>query len=241
MKLIGLNGRLRSGKDTAVEYIRDAARPGVTERAGFADKMKLSGVLALGFDPSTVEEAVAIANRIKESGRIAVTWSILDPHPNRHEDDWSAGRMSVPQQVLRSKTIDGRDFWQRYGTEAHRDALDDKDFWVNALLPQPHMGVIPRSSELGNERNLRAAFPGIDVLCITDVRFANEAERILNLGGVVWLIDAEERLGPLPSNAHASEHPLPPEYVTITVPNNTTLEQFQVACRTAWELTNAHS
>lgn len=221
MKLIGINGRLRSGKDTAVAFIREAAHPRVVERTGFADKIKLSGVRALGFDPATVEEAVEIANRIKEAGSVVSTWSIDDPKPSPRD----ATDFRRRTQILKSKTITGREFWQRYGTEAHREVFET-DFWVNHLLPTPGMGGSPS-----------ARFPGVDVLCITDVRYPNEARRILDLGGVVWQIDAEQRLGPLPEGSHPSEYPLPPEYVTIRVPNNTTIEQFQVACRTAWELT----
>lgn len=207
MKLIGIKGRLHSGKDTTVEYIRQAAGPQATvDRAGFADKMKRSGLEALGYDTTNwpIERVLEVANEIKECGDIIVVLNDRE-----------------------SSRINGRLFWQRYGTEAHRDIFW-QEFWVDALFP---VGLI------GNPIGLAKAFPGTDILVVTDCRFPNEAERILDLGGDVWQIEAEGRLGPLPEDAHVSEYPLPPEYVTLTVPNNGTLDQFEVAVRSTYSLT----
>lgn len=209
MQLIGLNGRMRSGKDTAVEYIADYmslisdgdSEPLVVERAGFADKLKMSAARALGFDPSSVDEAVTICGALK-GGDVT-----------SRDADGSFMRIS------------GREFLQRYGTECHRDIFG-QDFWVNALLPMRFI------SHDDGSRHLRAVddlFPGFDVLCVTDVRFENEAKRIRALGGEVWYIEADQRLGPLPEGSHPSEHPLPPELIDRTVRNNRGLLDFQQA------------
>jgi hypothetical protein len=58
-----------------------------------------------------------------------------------------------------------RSFLQRYGTESHRDVFGN-DFWVDQLLP------------VGGYYAGRA-------ICVTDCRFANEYERIIELGGHV--------------------------------------------------------
>lgn len=217
MQLIALNGRAHSGKDTAYTMIDALVREqgGVAERICFADKLKLSGMRALGFDPESTAEAVATADVLKEHGYVTTTWK--DEHNN-----------------LVKKSVSGREFWQLYGTEAHRDVFG-KDFWVDALLP------LPPATLLGEpEHNmgyfLSARYPGVDVLVETTTRFPNEAERVLNLGGQVWRIDANVRLGPLPESAHESERGLPPEYITLTVPNNHSLESFEIALRAAWRL-----
>jgi len=196
MRLIGLHGRLRSGKNEAVEFIREAADPGIVQRAAFADKIKLSAALALGFEPESVEEAIEICNLIKEHYWVSVT----------DVDNNTFGEVT------------GREFLQRYGTESHRNIFGE-EFWLDALLP--------RSSA-----PLYAQFPGTDVLVVTDVRFENEAYRIRMLGGEVWYIEAEQRLGP--RDEHISEQLLADHWLTRTVSNNTDLLDFEQAIKKAY-------
>lgn len=196
--VIGLNGRLHSGKDTAFEAIRNYfAEAGMaTRRVAFADPLKKSAAAALGYSEMRIEEAVAFCNILKESGRITVTWD-------------------EPLGFPRGTTFSGREFLQWYGTEAHRDVFSD-DFWVTATLP-------PSVYELDEK------YPDTDVLVVTDVRFPNESERIADLLGHVWHIDAEQRLGPLPDDAHPSERPLPDHLIDRWIRNNDTLEDYQRA------------
>lgn len=203
MYLIGLNGRLHSGKDTAYEALRDGLNGDIVQRVAFADKVKLSGMAALGLTQGTDEDTIALANRLKEVGTITVSC-------NMHAAEYAHDH---PQEHV----ISGREFWQWYGTEAHRDIFDDQ-FWVNALLPKPYTNVI--APQAMNDNQISLAFPDVDVLVITDCRFVNEATRIIELGGEVWHLDAERRLGPLPEDAHPSEHPLPAEYITRTIDAN---------------------
>lgn len=216
MRLIGLNGRLHCGKDTAVQYIREAAPNLRVERIGFADKMKLSGVRALGFDPVDMEQALLIANLIKEHGTVTITGV----------DEFYNGFTG---------TISGRQFWQRYGTEAHREVYGD-EFHVDALLPRPSDHPSEGVQAVTSKQKLQRAFPDVDVLLITDVRFPNEARRIRALGGEVWYIEADKRLGPLPPGSHISEHPLPDDLVSVTIHNNTSLENYETAVKLTWEL-----
>lgn len=220
--LIGLNGRARSGKDTAAAYIRRCCG-GSMQRVGFADKLKLSAAFVFGFDPQSVEEAVDIAERIKTSGSVVTTWQEGFRAAQGTHDSRSFGR--VPN--IRSKTISGRELYQRYGTEAHRDVFG-RDFWVDALLPQP--------AHHGGPYGLQQRFPGIDFIVIVDLRFENEAERVLDLGGYVWRIDADERLGPLPANAHISEQGLPDELTCLTVDNNRDQAHFESQVESAFAI-----
>jgi hypothetical protein len=210
MRLIGLNGRLHSGKDTAVQFIREATSLRVT-RAAFADKLKLSAVRALGFTDMDVADAVSFCNLLKESGQIVTYVRVQD---------------SDQFDVLDSKVIEGREFLQLFGTEAHRDVFGF-DFWVDALLPRPSDHVAPGVRIANANAKLHMGFPDTDVLVVTDVRFPNEAERIFDLGGEIWYINADARLGPLPEEVHASELPLPSDLITITLYNNSTLDSFR--------------
>jgi hypothetical protein len=191
MRLIGLNGRLHSGKDTIFELIEADAiaddKDVTVARLGFADKLKMSAALALGYRPNSVGEAVAICNSLKEGGTITI-------------DD-----------QIGPIIITGREYLQWYGTESHRNVFGE-DFWVDALLPTNYMDLEGIHS---------------DIEVVTDVRFANEAERILELGGEIWWINAEKRLGPLPANAHPSEQPLPRELITWELDNNGTLSALK--------------
>lgn len=58
-----------------------------------------------------------------------------------------------------------RGFLQRFGTEAHREVFDE-DFWLEYTLP------------------IGGYYPGRNIV-VTDVRFANEANRIKAVGGSV--------------------------------------------------------
>jgi len=64
-----------------------------------------------------------------------------------------------------SKGLTFREFLQRYGTEAHRDIFG-QDFWLDYTLP------------------VQGFYPGRAIV-VTDVRFANEAARVRELGGLV--------------------------------------------------------
>lgn len=171
----------------------------VVERVGFADKLKMSAIAALGIPFHDVADAVRLCNDLKERVMIDV-----------YSDDELYGW---------NWSLSGREYLQYYGTESHREIFG-QEFWIDALLPRPR-------SVGNNSIELCRRFPNADVIVITDVRFSNEAERILDLGGEVWQIDVEDRLGPLAPNAHISECPLPDECLTRTVDNNGDLDHFR--------------
>lgn len=217
MKLIGIHGRYGSGKDTAFEVIDQWAsdRGLLAKRRAFADAMKVSGMRALGFsgwfDDDFDGRLFEVANRVKESGRITTTW--LDENG-----------------VLQGKTVTGRELWQEYGTSGHRhpdlgSSFSD-DFWVNNILPfgmERGTGDDYRPKWWENFRESWAGFA--DFAVVPDVRFVNEAQRIIDLGGEVWYINVEERLG-LDHDGHLSEKKLPSEYLSRTIDNNTTEIDF---------------
>lgn len=183
--LIGLHGKARSGKDTACQFILEwAEQEGRTARRdAFADRLKLSAARALGFD-GTLEECVAFCNVLKENGQVITV---------------ALGENEPPERLV----MTGREFLQRYGTEAHRDVFNT-DFWVNAAL-----SGVPALGE---------------IRIFTDVRFPNEAARIRALGGEVWHI---LRPGNTKVDNHASEKPLPVDLIDHTIVNNGTLDHLR--------------
>ena len=93
-------------------------------------------------------------------------------------------------------TYTWREFLQRFGTEMGRNTFGE-DFWVNLALPD---------------------FPLVNTV-FTDVRFDNEAGRILKLGGRVFEII---RPG-FESDGHESEEPIDRDLIDGTIINNGSL------------------
>lgn len=108
-------------------------------------------------------------------------------------------------------TISGREFLQNYGTEAHREIFDD-DFWVNAFWTN-------------ND------FREDDIVFICDTRFENEARSIKEHNGLIIQI-ANDKVDSAANDTHASEVPLPGEYIDIVVDNNGTIDDLTETAET---------
>lgn len=93
--IIGLNGRMRSGKDTTANILSGLFDN--VQRVGFADKLKDSGAAALGITRDQLEE-------LKLYGHVAI-YIDGDEEPVH--------------------TLSGRQYLQYYGTEAHREQFGD--------------------------------------------------------------------------------------------------------------------
>jgi hypothetical protein len=206
MKLVGINGFRRSGKDTTYHRVAALAQGENVRRAAFADKLKIMAALSIGYT-GTNEELIGAMDRLKETGRVE---SYLgDTH----------------------HSIDGRRYLQNFGQHA-RHVFGDS-FWVDQVLPVPTasgLKSVPKSDEdywqpvtEANMRQVQMRYPGVDWLCVTDVRYPNEAERVLLLGGEVW-----EVIKPgLESDGHSSEQPLPRELVTVQIWNKGTIDDLE--------------
>lgn len=102
--------------------------------------------------------------------------------------------------------------------------------WVRERLQRFAMAA---RSVLGPDVWLDAALVDVDPLfddvVFTDVRFPNEAQRIRELGGVVWRII---RPGTEPVNSHASETALTSADADVIIYNDSTLQDLQSAVLT---------
>lgn len=105
--IIGLNGRMQSGKDTVATMLSQAFEN--IERVAFADKLKDSAAAALQITRDQLED-------IKLRGFIQIGL-----------EDEDGGTFV--------NSLSGREYLQYYGTEAHRDIFGD-DFWVAQALDQ---------------------------------------------------------------------------------------------------------
>lgn len=207
MKIIGLTGRARAGKDTAAGIVLEWAGEHGGDfivRQGFADLLKLSAFRALGGSPSVlIEKAVQFCDELKQDGgELEVTLP------------------TEPLSPIRSYALTGREFLQDYGTEAHRDVFGS-DFWVEALFDY----VEANGPEFG-----------YDLLVIPDCRFDNEAAAVVARGGEVWEVTRPQHEDELKSGLkHTSEAGVNPELVSVVINNNGTLDSLRATIHSVCE------
>jgi hypothetical protein len=197
MYVVGINGYKRSGKGEVGKAIAANVLDGQVKQVGFADKVKIFGARALGFLDRTDQECIDLMDVAKER------WLI---------DVLSQEEEELPSYYL--SHITGRQYLQNVGTEARK--LFGDDFWVDQVLPSP------AHQPDTDQWSLKRKHPGVDWLAITDLRFPNEAQRVLDLGGEVWRVT---RPG-TGSDGHDSEQWLDDKYVTMEIDNNGDLGQL---------------
>ena len=172
--IIGLTGRAGSGKDTAFRLLAQSNPSERFVRKAFADLLKESAMLALDLDP-------ADADSFKERGKIIVQYG-----------------SSVARE------LSGREFFQRYGLEAHREVFGE-DFWTTHIL---HPDVLDENA----------------ITVITDVRLDNEADQIKALGGEVWLIEREGKA--IAESAHPTEQGVSEDLIDRHIYNTGSVDEL---------------
>lgn len=147
-----------------------------------AGKSECARRLALYSSLPVIE--VSFAAKLKESAAAVLGCTVSELEIWKNLPDV---RVQV-RDVDRGETVtdqSARSFLQRYGTEGHRDVFG-QDFWLDAALP------------------ITLSDYGDALYVVTDVRFANEAQRVRDLGGIVVKV-----LGPIgDTGTHASEREL---------------------------------
>lgn len=112
--VIGLNGRLKSGKDTTFQIIQELYPH--AERVSFADKLKDSAAASLNMSRDSLEKLKNIED---------IQLGLIFPASEEYDEIFN-------EMIEWSMTI--REYLQRYGTESHRDVFGT-DFWVDQALP----------------------------------------------------------------------------------------------------------
>jgi hypothetical protein len=213
VNIIGINGFKRSGKGETAAAI-DVLMPHLTVKSvGFADKLKVLAARTLGFADLSEQECIDLMDEAKEHWTIDIRRNYdlaLDPYSP-----------IVQNGITRLVTqLTGRQYLQNLGNHA-RQVFGDT-FWIDQVLPNPAQYDAEDKSDRYHEL-LDPMYPGIDILCVTDVRYPNEAERVKALGGVVW-----EVLRPgTGSDGHASEQPLPASLVDWQIHNDGDLDDLK--------------
>lgn len=113
-----------------------------------------------------------------------------------------------------------REIMQWFGTEIVRSHLGP-DFWISRL-----------AMDVENALETYGTYDKVTI-CVTDVRFLNEAQFLVDtFGAKLIYIDADDRLGPMPDDAHVSEKEIY-EVVkkfsdrVVKIFNNSTMDDFK--------------
>lgn len=208
MNIIGINGFKRSGKGETAAAVERILDDKVVKGVGFADKLKVIAAKALGFTDLADRECIELMDEAKES------WIIeMSQRDHAHMDPYSPG-YPVGQLIAR---LSGRSYLQHLGNQSRE--VFGENFWIDQVLPNP--GSF--NTLVAAQANLNFKYAGVDVLCITDLRYPNEAERIKRLGGVIWEV-VRPGTG---SDGHASEQALPRDLVDWQIHNEGNLDTLE--------------
>jgi len=124
--------------------------------------------------------------------------------PEDADEFKTRGRITVWYGAGRSHELTGREYFQRYGMEAHREVFG-QDFWTTHIL---HPDVLDDNA----------------VTVITDVRLDNEAAQIKALGGEVWLIERQGRT--ITESTHITEQGLSEDLIDRHIYNTGSVDEL---------------
>jgi hypothetical protein len=102
---------------------------------------------------------------------------------------------------------------QRFGTEVGRRHFGE-DFWLDKLIPP----------------TVQPSFHKGRIVVVTDVRFRNEAERIVKLGGHIWEVTRPDTDN---TDAHSSESGIDSKLINGHINNDGSVEDLRERVREA--------
>ena len=181
--IIGINGRINSGKDTVGKIIQylDYANKSKTfvdyTDEELAESIQLNETI--WYPEETSWQIKKFADKLKE--RIALTWNI---ERNLLEDQ------EFKKQIIPELGITWRELMQLEGTKM-REINDD--YWANALMSE-YKDIYQKDDGFIHEEygDIKVTIVPNPILwkeyypnwCITDMRFPNEMEAVKNRGGI---------------------------------------------------------
>ena len=168
--IIGISGRMGSGKDTIGTIIQGLLltnKNQSSEIKKFAGKLKqiasiLTGIPVLKFEDQEFKTTL-----------LDVEWGTVQDVPLNSIPPFADMQFNVMMSV--------REFLQRLGTEAMREGLHT-NVWVNALFADYKAKWIPTGNAIEeDEVSLEKEYPN---WIITDMRFPNEMEAVEKRHGI---------------------------------------------------------
>lgn len=212
--IIGINGKIGSGKDTVgriIQYLTDDT-VSKTVYSNFEEFDKLD-VGNQGYHPWQIK---------KFAGKLKQTASLLTGIPVEKFEDQEFKKLDMDPEWKMTY----REFLQKLGTEAMRDRLHE-NVWVNALfadykaLYKKEKQITPVDTSFDE-----STYPK---WIITDMRFPNEMEAVKERKGITIRVvrDYALRGGPEdPKNLHPSETALDDAEFDYEIINDGTIEEL---------------
>lgn len=220
--IIGINGKIGSGKDTVGKIIQWLTKPELDgQYIGFQT-----------YDDYTLEKLSPFKIK-KFAGKLKQIASLLtgidvekfedqEFKKTNLSDEWSSLQQSGRSKVWLPMTV--REFLQKLGTEAMRDGLHT-NVWVNALFAdykyEIHRSEVPTRAAGFIDQHV---YPN---WIITDMRFPNEMEAVVAKGGITIRVvrpDMNSLQAMVP--AHASETALDGHTMHYEIINDGTIEDL---------------
>jgi hypothetical protein len=215
--IIGISGRIGSGKDTVgkiIQYLTLENKQGpyigfetyndaTLERNSkfkikkYAGKLKQIASLLTGIDVKDFED-----QEFKKS-LLGAEWGIVESNP--------LNAVPVFENIEFNHLISVREFLQKLGTEAMRDGLHT-NVWVNALFADYRR---PKLSEYNPSNWI-----------ITDVRFPNELEAIEEVNGLTIKVVRPVEKSKTTARLHPSETSLDKAEFKYTIINDGSIEDL---------------
>lgn len=197
MKLIGVVGRKRNGKDTIADYLISKYN---FNKYSFADPLKRGCMAMFGFTEAQV------FGELKDE--IDPLWG-CKPRDVLQVMGTELCQYHIQEYIPAFKDI-GRLVWVRRFEQWYKNELSQADEFNNSLS--------------GKQIITDDKSKQIDVkVVLSDVRFIHEAETIKKLGGEIWKV---VRPGTDVGDFHASEKELDEIEFTHLIENNSTLEDL---------------
>lgn len=230
--IIGINGKIGSGKDTIgsiIQYLTDENVKGMCFEDWYASNVY------------SVYQATGKWEIKKFAGKLKTIASLLTGIPvekfedqefkmTNLSDEWSSLQQSGRSKVWLHMTV--RDFLQKLGTEAMRNGLHT-NVWVNALFAD----YVKTESIFRGKVIEKHALPN---WIITDMRFPNEMEAIVEKGGItIRVVRPHGYINPhtgeykeMPLSYHSSETALDGHTMHYEIINDGTIEDLIEKVRT---------
>lgn len=223
--IIGINGRIGSGKDTVgriIQYLIYFDKTKIQPSLGITKHIaqELLKPSYLYYETSVITETDWEDKKF--AGKLKQIASLLTGIPVEMFEDQEFKKQEMPkcwnklQQSGRSKVsipMTYRDFLQKLGTEAMRDGLHT-NVWVNALFA---------------DYNPVAKLAGGDILpnwIITDMRFPNEMEAVKERKGITIRVSRTGIHTPKVEDLHPSETSLDDAEFDYHIDNSGTIEDL---------------
>jgi hypothetical protein len=237
--IIGINGKIGSGKDTVGKIIQWLTKPELDgqyvgfqtyddvtlERCSpfkikkFAGKLKTTASLLTGIPVEKFEDQEFKKQEMPEE------WWYKNVYDAGWDKKWTKETINYPTHTFTESHIvktTYRQFLQNLGTEAMRDGLHT-NVWVNALFAD-YKGIITEPAKFGG-----TAIGEYPNWVITDMRFPNEMDAVKQREGITIRVvrDYALRGGPEdPKNQHPSETALDDSHFDYEIINDGTIEDL---------------